>query len=99
MGSGVNRVMTGSLKLGGTAYNIRTVGFRPRKVEVINSDGLCKAEWNKSMPDAYMVKTVTDGTISYASANGITPLSDGFTIGADADINVDGEQVHWTAWE
>jgi len=99
MSSGVNRMMVGSVKLDGTAYDVRTVGFRPRKVELMNSDGLVFARWQKSMPDASMMKQVTAGTVSFATSDGITPLSDGFTIGADGDVNASGERVHWAAWE
>jgi len=99
MGSGVNRMVTGSVVLAGTAYNVRTVGFRPRKVELMNSTGLVLARWQSSMPDASAMKQVTAGTISYVTSNGITPLSDGFTIGADSDINAADERVHFAAWE
>lgn len=99
MGSGVNRMMAGSVTLPGTAYDVRTVGFRPRKVELLNADGECLCHWQSSMPDASMVKTIAAGTTTYDVADGVTPLSNGFTIGADSDMNVDGEKVHWAAWE
>lgn len=103
MASGVNRVMIGAALGTGAALNIRTVGFRPRLVRVVNvaSGGLCRAEWFEGMADASAVKTVNHDTTqtSVITSNGITPLSDGFTLGADTDLNVSGEQFHWEAHE
>jgi hypothetical protein len=39
------------------------------------------------------------GAGMFLSANGITPLASGFTLGADADINVSGEQLYYEAWD
>jgi molecular chaperone DnaK (HSP70) len=52
------------------------------------------------MADASMQKTVDSGSgttdISLvASANGITPLSNGFSLGADTDLNVATEIVYY----
>jgi hypothetical protein len=99
MSSGVARLQVGAITPAGTAYDVRTVGFRPKKVELINVDGLVYAQWNNTMPDDSAALRITDGTISYITSDGITPLSDGFTIGANANVNVDGEEIHWTAWE
>lgn len=101
MGSGVNRMMTGSLVGTGSAINVRTVTFRPRKVEIFNVSGVCMAVWTNTMADASALKTVDSGAgatdISFVTSDGITPLSDGFTLGADSDLNASGETVHWVA--
>lgn len=99
MGSGVDRIMVGAIKGTGAALSVRTVGYRPKVVELYNIDGLCKAVWTKNMADDTAMKTITDGTISALTSKGITPLSDGFTLGDDADLNVDGELIHWVAYE
>ena len=99
MASGTSRVMRGAFVGTGSAKNIRTVGFRPRTVKLFNADGLVSAFWQETMPDAAAKKVVTDGTQSYIVADGITPLSDGFTCGADSDINAATETVHWEAVE
>jgi len=98
MGSGVQRTRCGSFY--GTAANIdiRTVGFRPRKVELYNVDGLATLIWTESMADAAGVKRVTAGTMSIATA-GVTPLSNGFRLGTDGDMNVAAELVHYVAHE
>lgn len=99
MSSGVARIQVGTITPPGTAYDVRTVGFRPKKVELINVDGLVYAQWQNTMPDDSAALRITDGTISYITSDGITPLSDGFTIGANANINQSDEAIHWTAWE
>jgi hypothetical protein len=97
MASGGKRVETGSFYGTGADKEIRTVGFRPKHVKVINRTGLCEAEWSADMPDDSAHKRVTAGTQTFITANGITPLSDGFALGADADLNVDGELCYWVA--
>jgi len=101
MGSGVNRIVTGSFYGTGADKNIDTVGFRPKLVRVVNveSGGLCRAEWFKGMADDSAVKTAADGTISVITSNGITPRANGFAFGADTDLNVDGEQCFFEAHE
>lgn len=87
----------GSFKGTGASLNIITLGFRPRVLKLMNVDGLCELKWQQGMADASGVKTVTDGTISHITTLGITPLSNGFTLGADTDVNVSGEEVHFEA--
>lgn len=99
MGSGVNRMVTGSIVATGSAMNIRMVGFRPSKVTVLNASAPARGEWQDTMADASMLKQVTAGTASFVTSNGITPLSDGFTLGTDADLNTADEVIHWAAWE
>lgn len=103
MGSGVNRMMTGSVVGTGSAINVRTVTFRPRKVEILNVGGVCSAVWTDTMADASALKTVDSGAgatdVSLITSNGITPLNNGFTIGADTDLNVSGETIHWVAYQ
>jgi hypothetical protein len=99
MGSGVNRMMTGSIVASGSAMNIDVVGFRPSRVLVQNVSAPARGEWQDTMADAAALKTVTAGTVSFITSDGITPRAAGFTLGADADLNTATEVVHWTAWE
>lgn len=100
MASGAKSPAVGSFKGTGAVLNVRTVGFRPRYVLVVNvSADNAKGEWFDGMADDSAVKHITDGTISVITSDGITPLSDGFSLGADADLNVDGELVRFAAFE
>lgn len=87
----------GSFEGTGAALDITKVGFRPRVVKVFNKDGLCTLYWNKAMPDASGYKTITAGTESFITSNGITPLAGGFRLGADTDLNVSGEVCYFEA--
>jgi hypothetical protein len=42
-------------------------------------------------------KGITAGTKTFISSNGITLNDFGFTIGADTDVNVSGEAIHYIA--
>lgn len=77
----------------GAVLNVTKLGFKPRVVKLKNVDGLVTAYWNQAMKDGEAVKEVTAGTKSLVTANGITPLANGFRIGTDGDINVDGESI------
>jgi hypothetical protein len=99
MSSGVSRVMTGSVEGTGANLDVRTVGFRPRAVKLVNADSDDSLEWQDTLPDDYGYKSVKAGANAVITSLGITPLSDGFRIGADTDINVAGEVVHWIAFE
>lgn len=93
--------MVGSLYGTGSAINVTKVGFRPRVVRLFNVDDNVDAYWNIEFADASMRLIVTSaaGTtdISLETTNGITPLSNGFTIGANANLNASGEKIIWEA--
>jgi len=99
MSSGVQLSVNGAVLGTGANLDVLTVGFRPRRVTLFNEDGLATAEWTDSMADGEMLKAITAGTISMVTTTGITPLANGFRIGADTDINVAAEKVHWVAHE
>lgn len=98
MSSGVQLSKNGAVKGTGANLDVRTVGFRPRRVDLINLTGLVTAVWFDTMANAAGIKRVTAGDMTAMTA-GITPLSDGFRIGTDADLNVSGEVIHWVAHE
>lgn len=97
--SGGTRVHHGSFIGTGADLEIKTVGFRPKRVEIINQTGLVTAVWTETMADDSMAKRVTAGDMTFVTTNGITPLSAGFAIGADADVNVADERCHWSAFD
>lgn len=83
-----------------------TLGFIPSKVEVFNTEAsdFASLTWFSTLPDAYALKRVTS-TWSKITSLGITPLGAeagatklGFRIGADTDVNVSGETIHWAAY-
>lgn len=94
--SGTRKVV-GSYIGTGSAFNITTVGFRPRSVKLWNITGLTEAVWLQGMPDAAAKKLINHATVqnAYVTANGITPLVNGFTVGTDADINTAAETVYY----
>lgn len=97
-GDGVSRVATGRYLDTGTvaAYDF-TCGFTPKYVKVVNVTSRDELEWFEGMADASAVKTVAAGTRTLITTLGITPLTDGFTLGLDTDVNVSNEQVSWIA--
>lgn len=94
---------TGTVTGTGAALNI-SIGFIPDHVLVVNGSGAETLEWFSSMAAASAFKTVTAGTRSVISSGGITAFSgsatagQGFTIGADADVNVNTEVLRYIAW-
>jgi len=98
MASGGTRMKCGTVTATGSAMDITTVGFKPRRVKCYNVSDIAILEWNEAMPDATGVQ-FDAGTPTYLSSGGITPLSNGFTLGADGDVNVATETVHWEAYE
>ena len=98
-GDGIVRFATGSYLTDGTAaaFDI-TCGFRPRYVRVVNETSRDMVEWFEGMGDADAIKTVAAGTRTAITTLGITPLTDGFTIGLDTDVNVTSEQLRWVAF-
>jgi hypothetical protein len=79
--------------------NVTKLGFRPRVVKLKNVTGLVSAHWQKGMPDASAWKELNHASAqrAYITSDGITPLANGFIIGADADINAAGEVIFFEA--
>ena len=96
MASG-DSTFSGSFTGTGALVEVGVCPFKPDKVELLNEDGLASADWQKSMADGDMLKRITNGDLTMVNTNGVTPLaSGGFSLGADTDMNVDGEKVHYT---
>lgn len=97
-------VATGTVEGTGAAINI-ALGFKPAHIEVHNIDGDAILIWNDAMPAASGMKTVAAGTTAHITSAGISlyagvaaTTGEGFTIGADTDVNVEAETICWTAW-
>lgn len=96
--------VTGSVAGTGAAINV-SLGFVPQYVRAINAGaGLAEYEWFNGMTNGHALKRVTAGTLSAITSNGITPYdgtaggdSAGFTIGADANVNISGQTIHYIA--
>lgn len=88
----------------GAAINI-ACGFQPDFVHVVNLTSRDEMMWFQGMTAAHAFKRVAAGTgtaitslgISmYAGVDGTT--AEGFTIGADTDVNVAAETYYYIAW-
>lgn len=101
MSSGVRKKYRGSFVGTGAQIDITVPGFRPAEVQLYNAGaGLSSANWQKEMPDGSMMKEITAGTTSFVTGGaGITPLVNGFRLGADANLNIAGQTVYYTAEE
>lgn len=96
MSAGSNRKVRGSFVGTGAQLDVSArIHFRPRSVKLWNLTGLTTAVWLEGMPDASAFKQINHDTAQnvYVTANGITPLSNGFRVGTDADLNTSGETV------
>lgn len=96
-------IKVGTVEGTGAAINI-ALGFTPEYVRIVNQDGLVTAEWFNTMTAAHVAKRVTAGTMTAPTSLGVSPYAGsagttavGFTIGADTDINVSGETIHYLA--
>ena len=110
MGSAVGTRMAVG-KIVGTGALIKvSLPFTPSYVVLHNLSGLARLVWCKDMAQDSGIKTITAGTMSEITADGITAIEQlelddgadpgrGFTIGTDADINVDTEVIHYVAYE
>ena len=70
------------------------IAFRPVHVKLINETTGAEAEWFATMADDSMFKRLTGGVSSTVTADGVTPLANGFQLGADSDLNNDDDLIH-----
>ncbi len=79
----------------GAAITFDDIGFTPAAVEIINVTGGVLFFWTNKMTAGAGYKLVSGAantvTFSAISSGGVTPLPNGFILGADTDVNVDGE--------
>lgn len=100
MASPGSNVVTGQFIGTGAQLTIKTLQARP-KVLYLNAGG-ASGMWSKSMADGSVYKRTAAGVGSLVTGgNGVTPYQaadgDGFTLGADADLNVNGTVVDYVA--
>lgn len=101
MSSGVRKAFKGAFVGTGAQIDITHIGFRPARVELFNAGaGLSRMTFLSAMPDGSGFKEVTDGTSTFVTGgNGVTPLAQGFRLGADANMNIAGQTVYFDASE
>ncbi len=99
MASGAAKAIYGAVVGTGADLDVRSVGFRPRHVELVNMVSGDELKWSETMGDAAGLKRQAAGTAVVLSSLGVTPLSDGFRLGTDTDMNAAGETVHFVATE
>ena len=99
MASGAAKVAYGAVVGTGADLDVESVGFRPRSVELVNVDSGDELKWSGSMADAAGLKRIAAGAATLLTTTGVTPLAAGFRLGADSDMNVAGETVHYIATE
>ena len=101
MSSPVNAVVTGSFLGTGADLTIKTLNSKVKCLWLTNAASGDSAFYQSSMADDSMFKRVAAGTHSLVTSNGVTPYQAesgaGFSLGADTDMNVSGELVHYTA--
>ena len=94
----INNIYSGAISLTGLAIDVTKVGFKPRLILIICGPNGDLGLWFDGMADASVFKKIAGaGSSSLATANGITPLVQGFTWGADSDLNTSGEVGYFVA--
>lgn len=89
---------TGSFSGTGATLSVN-VGFKPGVVILYNITDKGMMIWTADMPDAYSYRTTgSDGYELYRSSLGITPVADGFTLGADTEMNEGTDTIHYIAF-
>lgn len=97
------QIITGTVTGTGAALNV-SLGFIPKRVEIVNETDPGYYVWTSDMADGEMQKTIGDGTTTFATTNGISAYTgsataaEGFTIGADTDMNAESDVIHYTAF-
>lgn len=93
----MSEIVTGTVEGTGAAIEIE-VGFSPRWAHIFNIDGDAVLFWTADMGDDTGYKFIAAGTNALIASGGVTPSDEdddfrGLTLGADTDINVDGETL------
>lgn len=89
--------VTGAFVGTGADLSVTKVGFKPTYVRLVNIDDPVAMEHMSGMADDTAFKHI-DATQSFATSDAITLTDDGFDLGADTDMNVDGETIHYVCW-
>lgn len=73
------------------------LGFRPRKVRVVNLVNRNELEFFEGMAQNSGLKTLAAGTRTVVTTTAITINDNGFTMGVDADVYVINNQLTFEA--
>lgn len=81
----------------GANLDVKTLGFAVKSLELRAAGA--SGSWTKFMVDGSVYKRTAAGVGSLVTGgNGVTPLAkDGFRLGADADLNVNGTLIDYVA--
>jgi hypothetical protein len=93
----MKRAVTGAFVGTGAQLDVATIGFRPSFVELWNEAGDTAVWCKESMAQDALWKRNAAGAGTFVNSGGITDLSNGFRLGADTDLNVSTEKVHYRA--
>lgn len=100
---GVLQMKTGTVTGTGSAINVET-GFVPKAVFIYNETDPGVFLWLDTMADAEMVKLTDAVALTFPTSNGISTYAgsiatnaEGFTIGADTDMNAASDVIHYLA--
>jgi hypothetical protein len=102
MSSGVSRTAVGAYVGTGAVLEIKAekVDFQPRKVEVFRVGTPDKVEWVEGMDDDSLILTTgSTGVRTEVAANGVTPLTSGFSVGTHPSLNTSGDTYRYVAYE
>ena len=96
------QIATGSFDGTGAGITQHKPGFRPKLIRLTNVDGLVEALWMEGMADGSAWLTIDSGAgetdKSLITSGGITPGGQGFGLGTNADINANGELIHYECY-
>ncbi len=98
MASPGSNVVTGQVIGTGATIHVKTVGFSVKALW-LNAGG-ASGFYQKSMADGSVYKRTAAGVGSLVTGgNGVTPSTthDGFDLGADGDLNVNGTVIDYVA--
>jgi hypothetical protein len=96
-----SRPATGKITGTGAVLAV-TIGFKPCFIQIYNETQLSQAAWVEGMADDSALAVDDSGAdttnLEAKSADGITPTSIGFSLGADADLNTADDVIYYVAW-
>jgi len=93
------RHSSGSIVGTGVLINVTKIGFKPTSVKLFNITDGSFAFWTESMGAGAALKQKAGATSAVAAGGaGVTALSNGFSLGADADLNAASDVIYFECW-
>lgn len=100
----IGHFATGTITADGSAHN-ESIGFQPSFLIIFNETDPGVYLWTDTMANAEMVKLTDAVALTFPTTNGISAYagavatsSQGFTIGADSDMNGASDVLHYVAF-